>query len=177
LKTLRGSVRMRVTQLPVLFIFISILYNSAFYPVAYGTPIGNRDASPVTSFLADVNGDKKEDSIVYNGNGEWKVSLSTGNKFEAYSNWIEGHGISSTKQLVGDVNGDGKADSIVYFDNGEWWVSLSRGDRFGAFQKWRGNVQYQYDSSGKLQRVTFVDGKQLHFQYDGNGNLVRKWME
>ncbi|WP_044357700.1 FG-GAP repeat domain-containing protein, partial [Paenibacillus sp. E194] len=127
---------MRVTRLPELFIFISILYNSAFYPVAYGMPIGSRDASPGMSFFADVNGDKKEDSIVYNGNGEWKVSLSTGNKFEAYSNWIEGHGIGSTKQLVGDVNGDGKADSIVYFDNGEWWVALSNGSGFGAYTRW-----------------------------------------
>ncbi|MCY9528576.1 FG-GAP-like repeat-containing protein [Paenibacillus alvei] len=127
--------------------------------------------------VGDVNGDGKADTIVYFDNGEWWVSLSNGSGFDAYTRWIAGYGEGSSQQFVGDVNGDGKADSIVYFDNGEWWVSLSRGDRFGAFQKWRGNVQYQYDSSGKLQRLTLVDGKQLHFQYDKNGNLIRKWME
>ncbi|WP_204343752.1 hypothetical protein, partial [Paenibacillus elgii] len=72
--------------------------------------------------------------IVY-FNGEWWVSLSNGNGFNAYQKWVEGHGVGSQTQMVGDVNGDGKADAIIYY-NGEWWVSLSNGNGFGAYKKW-----------------------------------------
>ena len=89
--------------------------------------ISGHGATSNNQFLADVNGDGKNDSIVYfSSTGEWYVSLSDGIKFLPYSKWISGHGVGSAKQLMADVNGDGKSDAVVFFSDGKWYVATAK---------------------------------------------------
>ena len=88
-------------------------------------------------FMADVNGDLKDDAIVFfPQNGEWWVSLASGDSFTngSFSNpskWIGGYGVGSSKQFMADVTCDGQADAVVYFTKaGNWYVAPSRSNTF-----------------------------------------------
>lgn len=91
-----------------------------------------------SQMLADVNGDGRDDAVVYFGQtGEWYAALSNGNGFDGYNKWTAGHGVGSSLQMLGDVNGDAKADAIAYFgQTGEWYVALSQGNSFNGHNKW-----------------------------------------
>jgi len=93
-------------------------------------------------FLDDVNGDGKDDAIVYFGNaGAWYVALSNGNCYPGYSQWMNGHGVGSDQQIVADFSGDGKADALVLFNNssGAVYVATSNGAGFNSYSQWNTN--------------------------------------
>ncbi|TXD57029.1 hypothetical protein ES044_15940, partial [Polaribacter sp. IC066] len=118
-------------------------------------------------FLADVNGDGKADAVAFfGGSGDWYVSLSNGEEFEAYTLWRSGHGTGSSNQILADVNGDGKDDAAVFFNaSGEWYVSLSSGTGFGGYSLWTSGHgtgstnQFLADvnGDGKADAVAFAD--------------------
>lgn len=142
-------------------------------------------------FLADVNGDRKADSIVYFANkGDWYVALSNGKTFNAFSQWTSGHGIGSNSQHVGDVDGDGKVDSIVFFANrGDWYVAPSNGNGFSTFFQWAtghgiaSNAQFVADLNGdrKADSVVYFANSGSWFASVSNGssaaNRFTKWLE
>ena len=94
--------------------------------------------------LADVNGDKTADAVVYFGAGglagNWYVATSNGGGFNNYSQWATGHGVGSTWQGLADVSGDGFADAVVYFGAGglagNWYVATSNGGGFNNYGQW-----------------------------------------
>lgn len=98
-------------------------------------------ANSNTQFLADVNGDGKDDAVVfYSGSGQWRVATSTGSLFNTDQLWVSGHGSGSNKQFLADVNGDGKADAVVFFaGNGTFYVALSTGTGFAGYSLWKSN--------------------------------------
>lgn len=87
--------------------------------------------------IADLNGDKKDDVLVYNASaGQWQAALSDGNKFVPHPGstgnyiWLNGWGKGENwKPFCGDFDGDGKDDVLLY-DNttGEWQVAFSTGN-------------------------------------------------
>ena len=83
--------------------------------------------------MGDINGDGKDDAVVYFSSGAWYAALSTGTNFGSYTQWASGFGAAS--QFLADVNGDGKDDAVVY-DNGTWTVALSNGSSFGQAVCW-----------------------------------------
>jgi hypothetical protein len=124
-------------------------------------------------FLADVNGDGKDDAVVYFNTGSllgnWYVALSNGTYFQAPTLWASGHGSGSQSQLLADVNGDGKADAVAYFDvpgfAGKWYVALSNGNAFNGAALWAdghgagSKKQFLADvtGDGKADAVAFFD--------------------
>ncbi|MBM7568476.1 discoidin domain-containing protein [Paenibacillus sacheonensis] len=95
-------------------------------------------AGSTNQLLGDVNGDGKDDAIVFDGaTGKWSAALSNGNGFGAPTVWATGHGTGSTNQFLADENGDGKLDAVA-FDGatGAWKVALSNGNGFGASSSW-----------------------------------------
>ena len=92
-----------------------------------GHGVGSRN-----QFLGDVNGDGKQDSVVFfDSNGKWYVGLSTGDGFSGYSEWTTGHGVGSANQFLKDVNGDGRDDAVIFIgSNGKWYVAMSSGTGF-----------------------------------------------
>jgi hypothetical protein len=105
-----------------------------YYQAAYGHGVGSTN-----QFLADVNGDGRDDAIVYfQSNGCWYVAPSNGSGFNNYYQGICGHGVGSDNRLMADVNGDGRDDAVVYFRNtGSWYVALSNGFNFNNYYLWR----------------------------------------
>ena len=118
-------------------------------------------------FLADLNGDGKEDVVGFADSGVY-VSLSTGYSFTAPGRWVNNYGYKAGGWRVGkhprslaDVNGDGKQD-IVGFADGGVYVSLSTGSNFTGPGRWVNNYGY---NTGKW-RV----GKHPRFLADVNGD-------
>jgi hypothetical protein len=126
-------------------------------------------------FLADVNGDDKDDAVAFrNGTtgevGNWYVALSTGGSFAPYTLWATGHGFGSTSQMMGDVNGDEKADAVVFFNGtsgqvGDWYVALSTGNGFLNYQHWATGHGFgstnqllgDVDGDGRADAIAFFD--------------------
>lgn len=95
-------------------------------------------------FMADVNGDGKDDIVGFGKYDVW-VSLSNGQGYEVAEIWFHnGFGLNSGNwqaiasdpntdatqpRKVVDVNGDGKAD-IVGFGSDGVWVAISNGSSF-----------------------------------------------
>ncbi len=119
-------------------------------------------------FLADVNGDGKDDAVVYfssMSSGSWYVALSNGDGFNNYSVWKTGFGSGSLSQMLADVNGDGKADAITYSSGGEWKVAYSSGSSFGTASTWKSGhgdgskTRFAADvnGDGKADAIAFFD--------------------
>ncbi|HEX5554750.1 MAG TPA: FG-GAP-like repeat-containing protein [Chitinophagaceae bacterium] len=93
------------------------------------------------SFLADWNGDGKDDFIYsITGNNlisKWYVAVSNGKSFNQSSVIADSFGSDATQRLTGDVNGDGKADLIAYYQKtGALKVALSDGEKCLKGEVW-----------------------------------------
>lgn len=106
--------------------------------------------------IGDVNGDGKDDLIVYYYlTGNWQVALSDGTKFIPQApwlnNWAKGTSSSTWRVMVGDFNGDGKTD-ILATDSVSVQVALSTGSSFVPQSPWlinqRKGVVYAGDFNG-----------------------------
>ncbi len=115
--------------------------------------------------MGDVNGDGKDDAIVFFSSGDWYVALSNGKTFNGYSQWKSGHGSGSAAQFLADVNGEGKEDAIYYTSNGNWTVAYSDGSKFGSASTWKtghgsgSKTQFTADvnGDGKADAIAFFD--------------------
>ena len=92
---------------------------------------------PSRQFVADVNGDGRDDAVVmYPSTGDWYVAPSTGGTFvrdPSTWQWLAAFGKTGgpLTALLGDVNADGRADAVVtYPENGNWYVAPSTGTGF-----------------------------------------------
>jgi hypothetical protein len=123
--------------------------------------------------LGDVNGDGKDDAVVFFSDGTWYVSISNGTTFNNYSKWHSGHGQGSSAQMLGDVNGDGKVDAVVYFSTGDWYVAYSDGTKFGFYSIWKTG----HGSGSKTQMLGDVngDGKADAVAFFDTSGFMGKW--
>ncbi|MFB9627594.1 FG-GAP-like repeat-containing protein [Nonomuraea helvata] len=120
--------------------------------------------------LGDVNGDRKDDLIVFTqgSTADVYVALSTGTGFGAAAKWHDDFAPGAEQPRVGDFNGDGKDDIATFTNNpaADVYVALSSGTGFGAAAKWHddfapaGEFPYvgDYDGDGKDDIVTFTKG-------------------
>ncbi len=127
----------------------------------------NHGLNSENQFLADVNGDSKDDAVTYT-NGIWSVSLSNGNIFNNPTSWISGHGVGSNQQFLSDFTGDGKADATVLFNgSGEVYISISNGTSFNGYTKWMRNfgigaakiMTGDVNGDKKADLISFLNGK------------------
>ncbi len=102
-------------------------------------------------FLADVNGDRREDVVGFGDAGVY-VSLSTGSSFSPASLWVAEYGyiaggwrITQHPRVLADVNGDGRKDIVGFASDGTY-VSLSTGVNFSHPSKW--SHEYGYTTGG-----------------------------
>ena len=85
-------------------------------------------------FLADVDGDGKDDVVGFASEGV-RVGLSNGSSFDPQVLWTSGYGvnqgwsITNNPRYMADVNGDGMSD-IIGYANAAVYVSLSNGTSF-----------------------------------------------
>jgi hypothetical protein len=98
-------------------------------------------------FVADFNGDGKDDIAGFGFNGEWFVGLSQATStstnqstFSFGAPWAyfgTGNPNVWIQTFVGDFNGDGKADIAGFDFNGNWIVGVSNGmHTFGFGTLW-----------------------------------------
>ncbi len=112
-------------------------------PNVDGVWIDHFGAGAENQFLADVNGDGRDDAVTFDREtGKWTVATLNGQIFGAPSVWLDGHGAGSDSQYMADVNGDGRDDAIIFFNSpvtgvgGEWYVALSTGSSFTNMGRW-----------------------------------------
>jgi hypothetical protein len=105
--------------------------------------------------VIDVNGDKKQDAVLFNANGVY-VALSTGTGFGPAKLWSTDFKTSSfgphTVRTLADVNGDGKAD-VVGISLNATYVALSNGSSFAAKTTWASNYGYNQGYDDQSVRV------------------------
>jgi hypothetical protein len=109
-------------------------------------------------FLADIDGDKKADRVIYEAaSGRWGAIIDfTKGSFDN-AVW----GSSAYQALIGDLNGDGKDDRVVYSpSNGNWGGWLTDGGKSSFDGKNWGSKAYQalvadVNGDGKDDRVLF----------------------
>ncbi|MDR0438402.1 MAG: FG-GAP-like repeat-containing protein, partial [Bacteroidales bacterium] len=120
------------------------------YALSHGDSLGNPVKTEIKTpyiskylrhnvFLADVNGDGKDD-FVFSGEDGLYVALSTGNTFAPPVPWTEhfcsyGSTHPTYQLFVTDVNGDGLAD-VVSINSYRVFVALSTGNGFAEPTDW-----------------------------------------
>lgn len=138
---------------------VSLSTRSSFNPVV-GEWMRGFGIGSSRQFLADVNGDGKDDAVAVFPDGRWDVSLSTGSRFnEVVGVWEAGLGTDSQNEFLADVNGDEKADAVVFLRGpGNWDVALSTGSKFGdVVGEWKTGLGS--DSESQLLGDPNGDGK------------------
>ncbi len=143
--------------------------SSSLWNANYGYNQGWR-VSKHPRFLADVNGDGRQDIVGF-GNAGASVSLSTGSSFTTASLWSNTYGynaggwrVSKHPRILADVNGDGKQD-VVGFANKGVYVSISTGSGFASASRWISNYGYKAGGWQVSRHPRFLadvnnDGKQ-----------------
>ena len=99
--------------------------------------------SPARTFVADFNGDNRDDFLFTWPDGTWWVGRSTGSSF-VFELWagVPGWGGvitagSAARTFVADFNGDNRDDFLFTWPDGNWWVGRSTGSGF-TFEVWAG---------------------------------------
>jgi hypothetical protein len=120
---------------------------------------------------SDVNGDGKDDAVVFTRGtlADVFVSLSDGTRFvqDAWL-WHDSFASGSEIPYTGDVNGDGLAD-IITFTRGslaDVYVALSTGSGFGPVMKWHDFFAVgtelpavgDFNGDGRVDIATFTRG-------------------
>ncbi|MGH2907151.1 MAG: FG-GAP repeat domain-containing protein, partial [Solirubrobacterales bacterium] len=136
------------------------------------------DTSAASTFLADMNGDGKDDLITVQPShwdpyefaftNVWQVWLSDGGQFNFDTGDFDGaNNLSdySTKSLAADVNGDGKADAISIGSGGAAWVATSTGSGLNSRQLFFDDSEHAEFDIGLNALVGDVNG-------DGKTDLV-----
>jgi hypothetical protein len=87
-------------------------------------------------FLADVNGDGRQDIVAFGDAGVW-TDLSTGSNFGQTASFVlpdfgynQAWRVEKHPRFLADVNGDGRQDIVGFGDAGVY-MSLSTGSNFG----------------------------------------------
>ncbi|MGC4897680.1 FG-GAP repeat domain-containing protein, partial [Micromonospora sp. DT31] len=124
-----------------------------------------------TPLTGDVNGDGKDDAIVFTHgtNADVYVALSTGTGFAPSTKWHDWFAPGAEVPAIGDVNGDGKDDIITFTHdtNADVYVALSTGSGFtGTAIKWHEyfSIAGEYpalgdvNGDGKDDLITFTQG-------------------
>ncbi|MCO5240899.1 MAG: VCBS repeat-containing protein [Chitinophagaceae bacterium] len=108
-------------------------------------------------FLKDVNGDGKDDAVIYSDKGKWSAAFSDGSCFNnPVAMLSQDFTLGNFKPLMGDVNGDRKQDAVLYDPlTANWLIALSEGTSF--------NVPVQWSPGG-------VPGSDKQFLADVNGD-------
>jgi hypothetical protein len=126
---------------------------TSLWAADFGWSAGGWDSTRHPRFVADVNGDGKQDIV---GFGSWdvRVALSDGTKFLPTSTWSsdfcedDDWWVSRHVRQLADMNGDGKAD-VVGFGKSGVKVALSTGSSFGPTQAWSGDFGEDYNWNQK----------------------------
>ena len=122
-------------------------------------------------FVADVNGDGKDDLVAFAADGV-RVSLSNGTAFSTPKMWIGNYGTNygwtAARHIraMGDINGDGRADVVGFGQDGVW-ISFSADRSFSAPQRLLANLAHDAGNY-RIQHprmVADVDG-------DGRADLI-----
>ena len=117
-------------------------------------------------FLADVDGDGKDDIVGFAHEGV-RVGISDGTSFAPQDPWIAGYGVNqgwtvaNHPRFMTDYNGDGMAD-IIGFANAGVYVSLSTGTSFDTPIL----IQSCYGFNDGWSDIDYVRG---HADFSGNG--------
>ncbi|MGI8988103.1 MAG: neutral/alkaline non-lysosomal ceramidase N-terminal domain-containing protein [Bryobacteraceae bacterium] len=142
-------------------IYVALSTKSSFAPIVKWASLPavqwhDSDRNPV--LVADVDGDKKPDFVVFADDGVY-VMKGDGKSFAAPVQWSTGYSFNSGwpsndkfPRLLADVNGDGKAD-IVGFASSGVYVSLSTGTGFASAVSWEFE-NYSTDSGWPSNGVT-----------------------
>lgn len=112
--------------------------------VQWGSDVIQPNINSWQTWLADVDGDGKDDLIIraqFNENGAIAgniyVHRSLGNDFAPGEVWASVNEVGGIKEAtVGDANGDGKADLVFLKPDGTYHIGLSTGSDFSAFNQW-----------------------------------------
>lgn len=118
-----------------------IFYTTIFAKTNPYKRISGWGASADNYFLKDVNGDGKDDAVIYTKTGKWQAAFSDGVNFvnpaELLAYTSPSTPVAQLKPLMGDLNGDDKQDA-AFFDpvTGNWHVALSNGTVFQAPTQW-----------------------------------------
>lgn len=122
-------------------------YNPITHMTTFGTTVSSSIAAfggaPTTvalnRFLADINGDGKDDAVVCNNTFNWNARFSSASGIGGTVNSVATYqyGLAGDKPLMGDLNGDNYEDIVLYrpgtpAGGGTWFGSLSSATAFGG---------------------------------------------
>jgi hypothetical protein len=127
-------------------------------------------ATTVVPTISDVNGDRRDDAVLFTQGGAADVYTAPSNG-SAFGARVKGHdffSLTGEVPLTGDVDGDGRAD-IITFTRGsaaDVYVALSTGTGFGPAAKWHDffavNAEIpavgDVDGDGRADIITFTRG-------------------
>ncbi len=156
-------------------VYVSLFKNGCFEgmkPWLWGVGKKNGYGAHTPRLLADVDGDGKEDIVVFRTEGV-DLYVSTGKDLQSGGQGFkkesflpkfgskDGWNGSDHHRYLADVNGDGKADIVGFGDQGVY-VALSMGKEFGPQTRW--SRQFGYDAG------FWRKNKNLRYLADVNGD-------